>query len=149
MTLHEQLYQLCHDYITNLEAEIKKAIAEVRESSANETKSSAGDKYETAREMMQQEIDRNQGRLNEVSKLKATLDTITPTEKGDKIQPGSIVYTNNGNFYISISAGPLTLDGTRYYAISAASPIGIKLVGQKAGYSFELNGKVFVVEKVV
>ena len=148
-TLHQQLHSLCRDYITGNEAEIKKAIAEIRESAANETKSSAGDKYETAREMMQQEIDRNQARLNELNKLKATLDSIVPAVKGDIVLPGSVVYTNNGNFYISISAGPLMLDGTRFYAISAASPIGAKLAGQRAGYSFELNGKRFVVEKVV
>jgi LPS O-antigen subunit length determinant protein (WzzB/FepE family) len=147
-SINERLYALCSDYIKNLETEIKKTIAEVRESAHNETKSSAGDKYETAREVMQQEIDRNMARLNEVNKLKATLDAITPTPKGDTALPGSIVYTNNGNFFISISAGPLTLDDTRFYAISAASPIGAKLMAKKAGYTFDLNGKTFVVERV-
>ena len=62
--------------------------------------------------------------------------------------PGAIAYTNNGNYYISIGAGLLQVDGVRYYAISAASPIGGLLMGQKAGATFELNGKRFVVERV-
>lgn len=148
-TLKEQLYGLCEEYISKREAEIKRAILEVRESANNETKSSAGDKYETSREVMQQEENMNMARLNELKKLKATLEQISPTQKGDSVVPGSLVYTNNGNFYISISAGQLKVDGVAYYAISAASPVGIKLVGQKTGGSFELNGKRFLVEKVV
>jgi transcription elongation GreA/GreB family factor len=60
-----------------------------------------------------------------------------------------VVYTNNGNFYISISAGQLKVDDTNFYAISVASPIGSKLAGKKAEDSFELNGKKFVIENVV
>ncbi len=148
-TLKEQLYLLCGDYIRNREAEIKKTIAEAQEAAANETKSSAGDKYETGREVMQQEIDLNLVRLNELNKLKAALEHIVPAQTGAIAVPGSVVYTSNGNFYISISAGQLKADGASFYAISAASPIGSKLTGQKAGYSFELNGKQFVIEKVV
>jgi len=147
-TLKDQLYLLCADYISDREAAIKKVIADAQEAAANETKSSAGDKYETGREVMQQEIDLNMARLNELNKLKATLEHITPSQKGAMALPGSVVYTNNGNFYIAISAGPLKVDGVGFYAISAASPMGAKLVGQKAGYSFELNGKKFVIEKI-
>ena len=148
-TLKEQLYQLCIDYVSKREAEIKRAILEVRESANNETKSSAGDKYETSREVMQQEENMNMARLNELNKLRATLEQISPTQKGDSVVPGSLVYTNNGNFYISISAGQLKVYGVTYYAISAVSPVGIKLMGQKVGGSFDLNGKGYVVEKVV
>jgi transcription elongation GreA/GreB family factor len=146
--LKERLYLLCGDYIRNRETEIKKIIAEIRAAASNETKSSAGDKYETAREVMQQEIDLNMARLNELNKLKAALEHITPTQQGTVALPGSVVYTNNGNYYLAISAGQLKVDNVIFYAISAASPIGSKLVGKKAGDSFELNGKMFVIEKV-
>jgi hypothetical protein len=146
--LKEQLYQQCCDYLSKKEAEIKKLIAETRESSANETKSSAGDKYETTREVLQQEIDLNLSRLNELNKLKTVLGYILPTQTGSTISPGSVVYTNNGNFYISISAGKIKADGTSFYAISSASPIASKMLGQKAGYSFDINNKRFEVKAV-
>lgn len=148
-TLTEQLHALCSEYISNRQADIKKTIAELRDAANNETKSSAGDKYETGREMMQQEIDLNMARLNELDKLKATLEHITPTEKGPIAQPGSVVYTTNGNFYIAISAGQLRADGTLFYAVSAASPIGAKLMGKRVGEAFEVNGKSGMVERVV
>ncbi len=97
---------------------------------------------------MQQEIDLNLARLGELNKLKQTLERIIPAQNSATVQPGSVVCTNNGNYYISISAGILQTDNTTYYAISAASPIGAKLAGLKAGDEFTFNGKKFVIESV-
>jgi transcription elongation GreA/GreB family factor len=146
--IKEQLYQLCGEYINNREAEIKKVIAEAQDAAANETKSSAGDKYETGREVMQQEIDLNLGRLNELKKLRTVMEQILHTQSGAAVVPGAVVYTSNGNFYIAVSAGQLRVAGIIYYAVSAASPIGQKMVGQKAGHTFELNGKSFTIKEV-
>ena len=146
--LKQQLYILCGEYIKSREAEIKKTLEEAREAANNETKSSAGDKYETGRETMQQEIDLNITRLNELNKLKQVLERIIPEQTGSTVIPGSAVRTSNGNYYISIGAGKLKVDDTTYYAISAESPIGEKLAGQKTGYNFDLNGKKFVIENV-
>lgn len=147
--LKEQLYLLCGEYLRIRETEIKRAIDEAREAANNETKSSAGDKYETGREVMQQEIDLNSTRLNELNKLKTTLELIAPAHKSAIVVPGSAVYTSNGNFYIAISAGQLKIGDTTFYAISAVSPIGSKLAGQKAGHSFTLNGKQYLIESVL
>jgi len=149
MELKEELYRLCVDFISKREAEIKKLVAEAQDAANNETKSSAGDKYETGREVMQQEINLNLGRLNELGKLRSALEHISPAQTGTVVLPGSIVYTNNGNFYLSIGAGKITVAGTPFFCISAASPIGSKLLGKGVGYSFEFNGNKFVIEKIV
>jgi transcription elongation GreA/GreB family factor len=140
-TIKEQLHLLCSDYLKTKEADIKKIIEEARDAANNETKSSAGDKYETGREVMQQEIDLNLTRLNEINRLKLAFDRILPDLKSDTAQPGSLVCTKDNNYYISISAGVLKVDGKSYYAISGASPIGAQLIGKKAGERFTLNGK--------
>ena len=146
--LKEQLYIKCSEYIKSHEAEIRKTIADAQEAANDDTKSSAGDKFETGREIMQQEIDLNLARLSELNKLKQTLERIIPSQKSSTVQPGSVVRTNNGNYYLSISAGTLKVDHTVYYAISAASPIGSKLSGLSAGNEFTFNGKKFIVEIV-
>lgn len=146
--LKEQLHNLCTAYIAQREQQIVQAIADARDAAANDTKSSAGDKYETGREMMQQEIDLNLARLAEVQKQKTALAHIAANEAKDLVVPGAVVTTNNGTFYIAIGAGPLKLDGNTYYAISPASPVGSAMAGQTAGYSFQLNGKRFVIERV-
>ncbi len=146
--LKQQLYILCGDYIKVREAEIKKILEEAREAANNETKSSAGDKYETGRETMQQEIDLNITRLNELSKLKQSLERIIPDQTGTTVVPGSVVRTSNGHYYISIGAGKLKIDDITYYAISVESPIGEKLAGQKTGHAFDFNGKKVMIESV-
>src|ERR1700761_2197135 len=120
----------------------EQGIKEAQQASKDDTKSSAGDKYETGRAMMQQETDRNLAQLNEANKLKVALNTIGTTGSQPISDSGSAVITNNGNFYIAISAGALTVNDTTYFAISPASPIGSKLKGQKVGDEFSLNGKV-------
>lgn len=147
-TIKDQLYLLCAEYLRSRDVEIKKLIEDARDAANNETKSSAGDKYETGREVMQQEIDLNMGRLNEVNKLKLALERIPKDQKNDTAQPGAVVYTNIGNYYIAISAGTLKTNGITYFVISSASPIGLQLVGKKARDQFMFNGKQFVIEGV-
>jgi transcription elongation GreA/GreB family factor len=64
------------------------------------------------------------------------------------VQPGSIVYTNNGNFFISIGAGKLNVDGTDFMAISFSSPIGQELFNKKENDAFEFRGKKFIIESL-
>lgn len=149
LSLKQHLHNLCTQYISEREAEIKTAIADAQEAAANETKSSAGDKYETAREMMTQHINMNQARLAELYKLKAELTQIPVTNTGEKVQAGSIVHTNGGNYYVAVSIGKLHAAGRMYYAISTSSPIARKLLNLQAGDSFEQNGKTSTIEHVV
>lgn len=146
--LTQHLHNLCRDYIAQREAETKAAIAEAQEAANNETKSTAGDKYETAREMMQQDINMNLARLNELQKLSATLSLIPASQNSTTVQPGSVVFTDNGNYYLSVSAGALHAGGVRFHAISSSSPLGVKLTGRRVGDTIELNGKRFTIDGV-
>ncbi len=148
MNIKQQLYQLCVEQILARIKDAETAIAEARKASENDTKSSAGDKYETGRAMMQQEINLNSRQLLEARKMQAQLQQIGFDLKHTIIQSGSLVETNQGDFYLAVSAGALFIDGKSYYAISVASPIGLQLKGKKADESFKLNGKEFKILKV-
>jgi len=142
------LYEKCLEYVEERISSIENALMASHEASVNDTKSSAGDKYETTREMMQQEISRNALQLMEAKKLRMALDKLNPDFSSDTIKPGSFVATSGGDFYISISAGQLKADGRSVYAISAHSPIGRLLLGRAAGQSIEMNGKIFEIMEV-
>ncbi|HTH82250.1 MAG TPA: hypothetical protein VL490_04925 [Mucilaginibacter sp.] len=146
--LKQQLYQQCLDYVQNRMQAAEQGIKEAHQAAQDDTKSSAGDKYETGREMMQQETDRNMAQLNEANKLKVTLNQINASAVATTADNGSVVITNNGNFYIAISAGILQVDKQSFFAISLVSPIGIKMKGLKAGDSFELNGKSYLISGI-
>jgi transcription elongation GreA/GreB family factor len=146
--IKEELRKVCIEYIEERISSAQQAINNARESANDDTKSSAGDKYETGREMMQQEIDRNRRQLDEAKKLKTLMEQIDPLKTTNNVQNGSLVRTNNGNFYISISLGQIIIDNSSYFAISAVSPIGLKLMRQETGTEFEFNGKTFRIEDV-
>jgi transcription elongation GreA/GreB family factor len=147
--LKKDLYALCVNYVKARIETAKQAIADAQQSAGEETKSSAGDKYETGREMMQQETDRNQAQLNEANKLLIALNQINIDTASSSAIQGSVVITDNGKFYLAISAGALNLNGEGYFAVSTVSPIGTKLLGRKNGDEFNLNGKQYKVKEVI
>ncbi len=147
--LKQQLYALCSDYIHKGIAAAQQAIADARTAADEDDKSSAGDKFETAREMMQQEIDLHSAHIAELQKLKVALDQVSPEHKGGIVQHGSIVRTGQGNYYIAVSIGKLEVNGAIYYAISASAPLGAVLMGHKAGDTLSFNGKDFTIEEVL
>lgn len=142
------LYKRCVEYADERIATIESALLSSHEASVNDTKSSAGDKYETTREMMQQEISRNTLQLMEAKKLRLGMDKFSSESCNDSIKPGSYVETSNGNFYISISAGQLHAGGKTVYAISLYSPIGRLLSGKTSGDEVSINDKSFKILKV-
>jgi len=114
--LKKELYSQCLNYVQKRMEAAQLAINEAQKASNDDTKSSAGDKYETGRAMMQQETDRNMVQLNEANKLKVALNKINPSIVADKVETGSLVLTGNGNFYIAVSAGVLTVNNEKYFA---------------------------------
>jgi transcription elongation GreA/GreB family factor len=147
--IKQLLLQQCISYVQNRIDNAEQAIKSAQQASNDDTKSSAGDKYETSREMMQQDTNRNLAQLTEASKLMVVLNRINIGSASPKADLGSLITTNNGNFFLAISAGTLTVDGQQYFAISPASPIGLKLQGLKAGDEFSLNTKAYQVQSVM
>jgi len=149
LQLKQLLYELCKEYVSSGVAAARQAIDNARDAADDDTKSSAGDKFETAREIMQQDIDLNTAHLNELQKLKASLDLIDPAHHSDTVHAGSVVHTNQGNYYIAISIGKLTANDVTYYAISPSAPLGALLIGHKAGDTFSFNGKDFTIKEIL
>lgn len=142
------LHQQCIAYVQKRLQEAEHAFRDAEQAANDDTKSSAGDKYETGREMMQQEKNRITAQLNEANKLMVALNHIS-TKSSSVAENGSLVITNKAKFYLAISAGNITVNNEVYIAVSPASPIGFKMKGLKAGDSFELNGKKYEIEQVL
>ena len=130
----------------------EKLIAETRASN-NDTKSSMGDKYETGREMLQQEINNLQVQLNEVLKqqdfLKTSFDKLRMTKKFDKAEKGAIVKTERGLFFISVSLGEVIFDNQKIICISPESPLAKAMNGKQKDEGFSLNNmnqKILIIE---
>jgi transcription elongation GreA/GreB family factor len=153
MKLSDTLYQLCLEFIDNRIKTIREAIQETQASAYQETKSSAGDKYETGLSMMQLDMEKQAEQLQEALRTRKALEQVKVIDEtsGNEngIRPGNAIQTSQGNFYIAISAGQLKVNDTAYFAISPATPIGSKLMGLKTGQSFSFNGKNYMINSVV
>ncbi len=118
--------------------QLEKMIADLRASNSD-TKSSMGDKYETGREMLQQEINNLQVQLSENMKAMENLKNIT-VHTSEKIMKGSVVKTNKGLFLIAISLGEINFNDEKIFIISPESPLAKMFLGKQKGDSFVLNG---------
>ncbi|WP_426492907.1 3-oxoacyl-ACP synthase [Hymenobacter sp. 102] len=139
--LKPHLHALCLAYVQERIDACQAAIRAAQESANSETKSSAGDKYETGRAMAQNERDRNAIQLQQAQQLHGELQRINPALPCDTVRPGALVRTSMGTFYLGISAGKLTVEGQDYFAVSAAAPVAAALAGKRAGESAVFNGK--------
>ncbi|QRM88646.1 3-oxoacyl-ACP synthase [Lacinutrix sp. WUR7] len=150
-TLHlkKNLYDTCFQFIENRLLTVQKTINEIQESLTSETKSSAGDKHETGRAMLQLEREKAGNQLSEIVKVKEALSKISVEKTSPTIGLGSVVYTTKANYYIAISAGELTVDKENFYAISPNTPIGKLLFGKGVGDAVLFRDLTFEVKKVV
>ena len=141
--IKKKLYGKCLEHIDQRIATAERAMNAAQSAANEESKSSVGDKYETGRAMMQQERDKNARQLAENLQIKQVLHQINYDQVHDTIQLGSLVETNQGNYYLAISAGKILLEGISYFAVSMATPIGQALQGKQQGEIVNFNGRQF------
>ena len=129
-------------------AQLQDTKASLIESRESDGKSSAGDKYETGVEMIQQEMERTQGQMDQVEKQKEVLNRISMTPN-TLIGEGSLVLTDKANYFIGIPYGEIKLDTGNVYCISSASPIGELLTGTQAGETITFRDQKIRVTEIL
>lgn len=132
-----EILQIIQDKLSAKIENLERLIAETR-ASTNETKSSMGDKFETSREMVQQEINTLQIQLNEHVQARNSLKQIN-TNLHQTIGLGSLVETDKGLYYIAVSLGQIIFNETKIFVISTESPLGKLLLGKKKEDEITLN----------
>lgn len=147
--IKEELYQFCTGFINDRIQNAEEALMQAQQASIDDTKSSAGDKYETGREMAQQDINRNMQLLVDAQQQKALLLALSTNATTDVVKNGSLVLTNNGNFYLSISAGQFMVKGISYFAISPAAPLGKLLMGKRKDDDFTFNQRNYQIKDII
>lgn len=148
MTFKEKIYLqyvlLVHDKIMLLQ----KTLQDLTDSAGDETKSTAGDKHETALAMLQIEQENSSRQFSEALKQKAVLEKIDPSLHAEQVVNGSLAKTNKGYFFISLGLGKITVDEQLIIALSPESPLGMQMMHLKQGDSFSLNNADYIIESV-
>lgn len=125
------------------------AITSTRAAFASDTKSSAGDKHEVGRAMVQQELDKLEEQRAKLIALQQELARVPLGRVYEQVGFGSLVSTDQGNYFIAIGLGAVEVDGDTCYAISMASPIGQAMKDKRVGEAIDLNGSRITVQAIV
>ncbi|UII81692.1 3-oxoacyl-ACP synthase [Flagellimonas sp. CMM7] len=138
--MKEQLLAFCWEHINDRTDRLQQRRVSLQESLNSETKSSAGDKHETGRAMVQLEQEKLGKQLFELEEIKRILHKVDIHKKSKKISLGSLVKTTTANYFVAISAGAVKIDDTAVFCISASSPIAQLLLGKEKGDGVIFNG---------
>ena len=125
----------------------KRSIAhyeEIRNSVLTESKSSAGDKHETARAMAQIELDKAANIVQQQEKLMAALNRLENINQEPKhIALGSLIKCSGFFIYISVGIGKISYQNHTIYTTGFNSPLAQQIKGKKLNESFDFNGKSY------
>ena len=149
LAIKDELRKFCESFAEERIYRINNSIKGLNDSLNSETKSSAGDKHETGRAMIQLEREKLGHQLYEAEKMRHVLAGINSPDNSSKVGQGSLVITTDSAYYISISAGVFKRESSQIYCVSAVSPIGKILLGKSLGHCFEFNQKTICVEKIL
>ena len=149
MTIKHKIYNNYLSLINGKIAMLQQTLADLKESGTNETKSTAGDKHETALAMLQIEQANTRAQLQNALEDAAILQNINPAIVADHIVNGSVIKTGKGYFFMSVALGKYVIDSIIVYALSPQSPLGEKLIGLKVGEKGIVNGNEYLVEDIL
>ena len=148
--LKNLLFNHCENHINIKLKNYLKIDQELFKSLNEETKSSAGDKHETTRAMIQIEREKNSKRIKEIENSKKQLIVIKSVQLNNlKVSPGSIIFTSNNNYFISISSEIYSSDTNKIYCVSTNTPIAKSYLGKKIGDIVTFNNIESKIEKII
>ena len=114
----------------------------------NLKKSSAGDKFEISRALMQTEYDKIHNQLLILKNQLRAIKSISLSDKKRKVGVGSFIKTNKSFYFISIGLGKQIIDNNAINIISLSSPIGKLLNNKKKGDKIVFNNKEELIENI-
>jgi hypothetical protein len=148
MTLKQKIHQYYSRQVQDKIDIFRDMISSLTEDSKNDAKGSAGDKHETALSMMHLEQEKLNYKLKEVLDQKGILEKIDSSLLHTTISLGSLVQANGIYLYLSLALPKIVIDQVNIIALSPQSPLGEKLIGNKVGFEFEINGTKYHIDSI-
>jgi hypothetical protein len=145
----EGLFKQCEAFLNKRLQTVEAVISSNQKALQSETKSSAGDKHETGRAMLQLEMEKAGQQLAGIKQMKETLAKLAVLKTSKNACLGSIIVTDNLCYFLSISAGQLVVADKIYFAISISSPMGTLLLGKQENEEVVFNGKIILINAII
>tara|TARA_B100000809_G_C15064818_1_gene503782 strand:- start:729 stop:1187 length:459 start_codon:yes stop_codon:yes gene_type:complete len=147
--IKQELFKQCTAFVNKRLQTVEEIISSNQKGLQAETKSSAGDKHETGRAMLQLEMEKASQQLEGSSQMNEILSKIDISKPSKNACLGSLIFTEKATYFLSISAGQIIVDEKKYFAISVSSPIGKLLLGKSEKEVISFNGIIITIKKVL
>ena len=141
--IKQQAYEIVLQQMQQKIAALEQSLLDIKESISNETKSTAGDKYETARAMLHIEQENLMKQLAYALNQKNEITTVDINLVSSVIENGSLITTNFGMFFIVAAMGKIEVAGNVIITLSKNSPLGILFMGKRTGEVFEFGQRKY------
>ncbi|MCF6223291.1 MAG: 3-oxoacyl-ACP synthase [Flavobacteriaceae bacterium] len=141
--IKENLLQACTNFVERKSSLLDNIIKSSQQDLLSETKSSAGDKHETGRAMIQLEMEKASQQFSYINQLKEVINRVEIYNKSKLVKLGSLVTTNLGAYFLAVSVGKEIVFNKDYYIISPQSPIGKLIIGKMKDDRFIFNNKTY------
>jgi transcription elongation GreA/GreB family factor len=148
MIAKKEVYNAVLNSLSDKLSELKMALFEITEEAKTDSKSSAGDKHETSRAMMQNEQEKIIRQMEMLTEQLNQMQRINVDAHSERIVAGSLIKTNNGYFFLSVPLGKITVQNIPVFVLSPTSPLGKLLIGLTKEQSTVVNGIAYIIEDV-
>ena len=148
MTLKQKIYNHYQELVNDKLVSLQQVLDDLKESAANETKSTAGDKHETALAMLQIEQANIGAQIQDIKQKKIALQKIDSKTSTYEIRNGSLIKTNKGYLFLSVALGKADIEGNSVVALSPQSPLGQKLIGLYPNAEVTINSIKYTIESI-
>jgi hypothetical protein len=142
----KKLVELCKSHLSVAAENTRIAMAEAQ-SSANEY-GQPKDRYDSYRAQVLRKRDMFAGQLQQTMEQIATLDKIGVDKLHDKVEFGSVVFTDKQNIFIATGIGRLKIDKGEIFVVSPQVPIYEALKGKSSGEIVDFRGNKIKIREV-
>lgn len=119
--------------------ELKEEILDLQEAMNTDGKSTVGDKHETNRAIIQNEIEQLGKQLSAHEQHLRVFQGIDFDHKHDDVESGTFVITNKYHLFLGISIGKLNVEGDDVQFVSMESPIAQALLRKRVGEEIDFH----------
>ncbi len=143
------VFKTCTDLLEARRRALENTMAVLKADLQNEAKSTAGDKHETGRAMLQLEMEKLGQQLLNTQKQVEILKRIPYQKTQNTVASGSLLEMQQGVYFISLGLGAIQVNGTEVVCLAPGAPLGQELLGKPAGASVMFRNQLFTIKAIL
>lgn len=147
-TLKSDIIKACRAALEEKINSLHRIMSELSEAANADSKSSAGDKHETGRAMVQLEQEKTGKQLKEAEEQLSDFMKYDFTRPNETIGQGSLIETDKGCFFIAGSIGKIEVNAKAVFVISNRSPLAQAFNAKKQKDTVLFNGVSYVINAI-